>query len=55
MAAFKVYGLGLGPVPLAGIALFFGDKFVIFLIGILVSIAVSMIVTHIVKFEDVEL
>ena len=55
MAAFKVYGLGIGPVPLAGIALFFGEKFGIFLVGILASIVVSMIVTHIVKFEDVEL
>ena len=55
MAAFKVYGLGIGPVPLAGIALFFGEKFPIFLVGIAVSIIVSMVVTHIVKFEDVEL
>ena len=55
MAAFKVYGLGIGPVPLAGIALFFGEKFGIFLVGILVSVVVSMIVTHVVKFEDVEL
>ena len=55
MAAFRVYGLGLGPVPLAGIALFFGEKFPIFLVGIAVSIVVSMVVTHIVKFEDVEL
>lgn len=55
MAAFKVYGLSIGPVPLAGIALFFGEKFPIFLVGIAVSIIVSMVVTHIVKFEDVEL
>ena len=55
MATFKVYGLGIGPVPLAGIALFFGEKFPIFLVGIAVSIIVSMVVTHIVKFEDVEL
>ena len=55
MAAFKIYGLGIGPVPLAGIALFFGEKFPIFLIGIAVSVIVSMVVTHIVKFEDVEL
>ena len=54
-AAFKVYGLGIGPVPLAGIALFFGEKFPVFLIGIAVAVAVSMVVTHIVKFDDVEL
>ncbi len=55
MAAFKVYAVGIGPVPLAGIALFFGNTFGIFLAGIAASVAVSMIVTHIVKFEDVEL
>ena len=55
MAAFKVFGVGLGPVPLAGIALFFGDKFGIYLIGVVVSIVVSMVVTHFVKFDDVEI
>ena len=55
MAACKIYGLGIGPVPLAGIALFFGEKFGLFLAGLAISIGVSMIVTHIVKFEDVEL
>lgn len=55
MAAFRVYAVGIGPVPLAGIALFFGQKFPIFLIGIAAAVAVSMLVTHIVKFEDVEL
>lgn len=55
MAAFKVYAVGIGPVPLAGIALFFGEKFPIFLIGIAASVIVSMIVVHFVKFEDVKL
>ncbi len=54
MSIFKVYGSGLGPVPGAGFALFLGDKFVFFLIGIAVSVAVSMAVTHFVKFEDVK-
>lgn len=55
MAAFKVYSTGLGPVPGAGFALFLGEKFLIYVIGIAASVAVAMIVTHIVKFEDVKL
>ena len=56
MALFKVVGSGLGPVPGAGFALFLGNtkNFVVFLIGVAVSVAVSMIVTHILKFEDVK-
>ncbi len=52
MALFKVYGSGLGPVPLAGIGMFLGDKFIWYVLGVLVSIAVAMIVTHIVKFDE---
>jgi PTS system beta-glucosides-specific IIC component len=55
MSACHVYGSGLGPVPLAGAALFLGDKFVQYVIGIIISVAVAMIVTHIVGFEDVKL
>ena len=55
MAAFKVYSTGLGPVPGAGFALFLGEKFLIYVIGIVVSVAVAMVVTHVVKFEDVKL
>lgn len=53
MAATKVYGAGLGPVPGAGIAMFIGDKFGFYLIGVAVSIIVAMVVTHFVKFQDV--
>lgn len=55
MAAFKVYGSGLGPVPFAGIGMFLGDKFGFYLLGVAVSVAVAMVVTHIVGFEDVKL
>lgn len=54
MSLFKVVGYGLGPVPGAGFALFLGDKFVFFLIGVAISVAVAMVVTHFVKFQDVK-
>ena len=56
MALFKVIASGIGPVPGAGFALFLGEggNFVFFLIGIAVSVAVAMVVTHILKFEDVK-
>lgn len=54
MAAFKVYGAGLGPVPGAGFAMFLGEKFPVYLVGVAVSIIVGMAVTHFVKFEDVK-
>lgn len=54
MAIFKVYGSGLGPVPLAGIGMFLGEKFLWYLIGVVISVAVSMAVTHIVGFEEVK-
>ena len=56
MAIFKVTGSGLGPVPGAGFALFLGStkNFIFFLVGVAASAAASMIVTHILKFEDVK-
>ena len=56
MALFKVTGSGLGPVPGAGFALFLGNtkNFVVFLTGIVVSVVIGMLVTHILKFEDVK-
>lgn len=54
MAAFKVYASGIGPVPGAGFALFLGEKFHLYLIGIVLSVATAMIVTHFVKFENVK-
>lgn len=54
MALFKVYGAGLGPVPGAGFAMFLGDKFAFYVIGIVASVAVAMAVTHLVKFKEVE-
>ncbi|MBQ9327158.1 MAG: PTS transporter subunit EIIC [Solobacterium sp.] len=55
MSAFKVYGSGLGPVPLAGIGMFLGDKFLFYVIGVIASVAVAMVMTHIIRFEDVKL
>lgn len=43
VALFKVSAVGMGPVPLAGIALFFGNKFIYYVIGILVSTVSAMI------------
>ena len=56
MAIFKVTGSGLGPVPGAGFALFLGNtkNFIVFLVGTVVSVAVAMVVTHILKFQDVK-
>jgi len=50
---FKVTSVGMGPVPLAGIALFIGDKFVFYLLGVIVAFVCAMIAAHIMKFEDV--
>lgn len=55
MAALRIYASGIGPVPGAGAALFLGEKFVWYLIGIVLSVAVAMAVTHFVRFEDVKL
>ena len=55
MAALRIYASGIGPVPGAGAALFLGEKFVWYLIGIVLSVAVAMAVTHFVSFEDVKL
>ena len=55
MAAFRIYATGIGPVPGAGAALFLGEKFVLYLAGIVISVVVAMLVTHFVKFEDVKL
>ena len=55
MSAFHVYGSGLGPVPLAGIGMFLGDKFLFYVIGVVAAVAVAMAATHIIKFEDVKL
>ena len=55
MAAFRIYSTGLGPVPGAGAALFLGEKFGLYLVGIVISVAAAMAVTHFVKFEDVKL
>ncbi len=47
MNLFGVKGYGIGPVPLAGIAVFFGDKFLFYLLSLLITVAVTMAVLHI--------
>lgn len=52
---FQVQALGMGPVPLAGMAVFFGDTFIYYIIGILLSIVVSMLAVQVLGFkEDVD-
>ena len=41
VAFFKVAAVGMGPVPLAGIALFSGDKFMLYVIGFLLSAIIA--------------
>lgn len=55
MAFFQVYASGLGPVPGAGWALFLGEKFGFFIAGVAIALVGSMLVTHFVGFEDIEL
>ena len=38
ISLFGVVGMGIGPVPLAGIALFIGDKFVFYIISVLAAV-----------------
>lgn len=56
VAMFKVAAVGMGPVPLAGIALFFGNKFIYYVVGILVATVGAMIAMNIlgVKTTEVE-
>lgn len=44
VAMFKVSAVGMGPVPLAGVALFFGNKFIYYVIGIFISTLGAMMV-----------
>lgn len=49
---FGVVGHGIGPVPLAGIAVFFGDKFIYYLIGVCISTGVAMLVLNILGIKE---
>lgn len=49
---FKVAAVGMGPVPLAGIALFAGDTFIYYIIGIVVAFASAAIAVQMLGVEE---
>ncbi len=55
IAFFGVTATGLGSVPLAGFGMFLGDKFGWYVVSVIAAVAVSMLVTHFVGFEDVKI
>lgn len=52
VAFFGVKAVGMGPVPLAAIAVFFGEHFVTYIIGVLAAVITSMLIVNFVKLED---
>lgn len=54
VAMFKVAAVGMGPVPLAGIALFFGNKFIYYIVGILVAMFGAMIAMNFLGVKTTE-
>lgn len=52
VAWMGVQAIGMGPVPLAGIAVFFGEKFIWYLIGICISAIAAMAVVAILGFDE---
>ncbi|MGM0124847.1 PTS system, beta-glucoside-specific IIA component [Enterococcus sp. AZ194] len=54
VAMFKVAAVGMGPVPLAGIALFFGNKFIYYIVGILVATVGAMIAMNFLGVKTTE-
>lgn len=44
VAFFKVVAVGMGPVPLAGIALFSGEKFFLYIIGFMISAVIAFVI-----------
>ncbi|MDC0611752.1 PTS transporter subunit EIIC [Vibrio sp.] len=54
MGLFQVGATGIGTGPLAGLAFFFGPKFIYFIIGCLVSFISAALLTRIFGFEDVK-
>ncbi|WP_075877023.1 PTS transporter subunit EIIC [Merdibacter massiliensis] len=52
ISLFGVVGIGIGPVPLAGIALFLGDKFLYYVLAIVVSVIVSMITLAVLGLKE---
>lgn len=54
VAMLKVAAVGMGPVPLAGIALFFGNKFIYYIVGILVATFGAMIAMNFLGVKTTE-
>ncbi len=54
MGLFQIGATGIGTGPLAGLAFFFGPKFVYFIAGCLVSFISAAVLTRIIGFEDVK-
>ena len=54
MGLFQIGATGIGTGPLAGLAFFFGPKFVYFVSGCLVSFISAAVLTKLLGFEDVK-
>ncbi|MFZ6040205.1 PTS transporter subunit EIIC [Vibrio natriegens] len=54
MGLFQIGSTGIGTGPLAGLAFFFGPKFVYFIVGCLVSFISAAVLTRLIGFEDVK-
>ncbi len=54
MGLFQIGATGIGTGPLAGLAFFFGPKFVYFIVGCLVAFVSAAVLTRIIGFDDVE-
>ncbi|MCF0106836.1 MAG: PTS transporter subunit EIIC [Holdemanella sp.] len=52
ISLFGVTGISIGPVPLAGIALFFGDKFIYYIIAVVVSALGAAISLYFLKLKE---
>lgn len=51
VAFFKVVAVGMGPVPLAGIALFSGEKFFLYIIGFIISAVIAFVIV-LMKYKE---
>lgn len=54
MGLFQIGATGIGTGPLAGLAFFFGPKFLYFICGCLVAFISSALLTRLIGFKDIE-
>lgn len=52
ISLFQVVGMSIGPVPLAGIALFFGSKFIYYMVAILAAAVVAFAVLFVMGLQE---